>query len=156
MSTATAVRHSITVDASREHAFTVFTRDFDQWWPRTHKIGSAELAEAVLEAREGGRWYERDADGSECEWGRVLVWEPPARLVLAWQISGDWAYDADLLTEVEVSFVSEGPDQTRVELEHRGLEAYGDRMDDVRKSIESPGGWPGILELFGQAAAAAA
>ena len=95
-------------------------------------------------------------DGSECEWGRVLVWEPPSRLVLAWQISGDWAYDADLLTEVEVSFVSEGPDQTRVALEHRGLEAYGERMEEVRKSIDSSGGWPGILELFGQAAAAPA
>jgi len=156
MSTATAVRHSITVKAPQERAFTVFTQDFNQWWPRTHKIGPAELSEAVLEGREGGRWYERDVDGSECEWGKVLVWEPPSRLVLGWQISGEWAYDADLLTEVEVSFVSEGEDQTRVELEHRGLEAYGERMEEVRRSIDSPGGWPGILELFGQAAATAA
>jgi len=105
----------------------------------------------VLEGREGGRWYERDVDGSECDWGRVLVWDPPSRLVLAWQISGEWAYDAELLTEVEVLFVSEGPDRTRVELEHRGLDAYGDQMDEVRRSIDSPGGWPGILELFAQA-----
>ncbi|MBV9680895.1 MAG: SRPBCC family protein [Solirubrobacterales bacterium] len=156
MSATTAVRHSITVNAPQERAFTVFTRDFNQWWPRTHKIGHAELAEAVVEGREGGRWYERDVDGSECEWGTVLVWKPPSRLVLGWQISGEWAYDPDLLTEVEVSFVSEGPNQTRVELEHRGLEAYGEHMEEVRKSIDSPGGWPGILELFGKAAAAAA
>jgi len=156
MSTATAVRHSIAVNAPQERAFTVFTRDFNQWWPRTHKIGPAELAEAVLEARQGGRWYERGADGSECEWGRVLVWKPPARLVLAWQISGEWTYDADLLTEVDVSFVAEGPNQTRVELEHRGLEAYGERMEEFRRSIDSPGGWPGILELFGRAVVEAA
>jgi uncharacterized protein YndB with AHSA1/START domain len=154
MTTATAVRHAITVAAPQERAFEVFTRDFNGWWPRTHKIGSSELAEAVLETREGGRWYERDVDGSECEWGKVLVWEPPSRLVLAWQISGEWAYDADLMTEVEVSFVSEGADQTRVELEHRGLEAYGDGMEVFRRSIDSPGGWPGLLELFAQATAA--
>ena len=155
MTTATAVRHAITVAASQDRAFTVFTRDFNQWWPRTHKIGSAELAEAVLEGREGGRWYERDVDGTECDWGRVLAWDPPSRLVLAWQISGDWAYDSELMTEVEVSFVSEGPNQTRVELEHRGLDAFGERMEEVRRSIDGPGGWPGILELFAQDAAAA-
>jgi len=151
MTTATAVRHAVTVSAPQERAFEVFTRDFNRWWPRTHKIGSAELAEAVLEGRAGGRWYERDVDGSECDWGKVLVWEPPSRVVLAWQLSGEWAFDADLLTEVEVSFVSEGPDRTRVELEHRGLDAYGDQMDEVRRSLDSPGGWPGILELFAKA-----
>jgi uncharacterized protein YndB with AHSA1/START domain len=81
MTTATAVRHSITVAAPQERAFTTFTQGFNQWWPRSHKIGGAELAEAVLEGREGGRWYERDVDGTECDWGKVLVWEPPARLV---------------------------------------------------------------------------
>ena len=133
MTTATAVRTTITVAAPQERAFTMFTEGFNEWWPRTHKIGPAELAEAVLEGREGGRWYERDTDGSECEWGRVLVWEPPSRLVLAWQISGEWAYDANLLTEVEVSFVAEGENRTRVELEHRGLDAFGDQsLGDAR------------------------
>jgi uncharacterized protein YndB with AHSA1/START domain len=154
-STAAAVRHSITVAAPRERAFTTFTQGFNRWWPRTHKIGPAELDEAVIEEREGGRWYERDVDGSECDWGTVLVWDPPARLVLAWQISGEWAYDADLHTEVEVSFVAEGPDRTRVELEHRGLDAFGERADEMRDTFDSPGGWPGILERFGQAVAAA-
>ena len=152
MTTQAAVRHAITVSAPQQRAFAVFTRDFNRWWPRSHKIGPAALAEAVIEGREGGRWYERDVDGSECEWGRVLVWEPPSRLVLAWQISGEWAYDAELHTEVEVSFVPEGPDRTRVELEHRGLDAYGEQMDDMRRSFDSPGGWAGILEDYAAAA----
>jgi uncharacterized protein YndB with AHSA1/START domain len=155
MTTATAVHHSITVAAPQERAFTTFTQGFNQWWPRTHKIGPAELAEAVIEGREGGRWYERDVDGTECDWGKVLVWDPPARLVLDWQLTGEFAYDADLHTEVEVSFVAEGPGSTRVTLEHRGLDAYGDQLDEVRRSIDSPGGWRGILELFADSIAAA-
>jgi uncharacterized protein YndB with AHSA1/START domain len=150
-STATAVRHTITVAAPQERAFTTFTQGINRWWPRSHKIGPAELAEAVIEGREGGRWYERDVDGSECDWGKVLVWEPPARLVLAWQISGEWAYDADLMTELEVLFVSEGPDRTRVELEHRGLDAYGERAAEMRETFDGPNAWRGILEEFGRA-----
>lgn len=151
MSTATAVRQAITVNAPQERAFTMFTRGFDQWWPRSHKIGEAELSEVVLEDREGGRWFERGVDGSECDWGSVLVWDPPARVVLDWQLSADWAYDPDVHTELEVAFVAEGPDRTRVELEHRGLEVYGDRMEEVRNSIDSSGGWRGILERFAEA-----
>jgi uncharacterized protein YndB with AHSA1/START domain len=149
-STATAVRHTITVAASQERAFTTFTQGINRWWPRSHKIGPAELAEAVIEGREGGRWYERDVDGSECDWGKVLVWDPPARLVLAWQISGEWAYDADLMTELEVRFVSEAPDRTRVELEHRGLDAYGERAAEMRKTFDGPNAWRGILEAFAE------
>jgi activator of Hsp90 ATPase-like protein len=149
----TVVRHAIAVDASQEKAFAVFTDGLDTWWPRTHKIGPAALDRAVLEGREGGRWYERDADGSECDWGKVIVWEPPTRVVLAWQISGEWAYDADFLTEVEVTFIPEGPDRTRVEVEHRGLDAYGDRAADMRDEFSSPGGWPGLLEAFAAAVA---
>jgi uncharacterized protein YndB with AHSA1/START domain len=145
------VRHAITLDASQEQAFATFTSGHDRWWPREFHIGGAEMAEAVMEGREGGRWYERDVDGSECEWGRVLVWEPPSRLVLAWQITGEWAYDRDLLTEVEVRFVAEGADRTRVELEHRLLDAYGDDMEQMHDTFDS--GWPGILEGFAAAAA---
>jgi uncharacterized protein YndB with AHSA1/START domain len=150
----TAVRHSITVAASQEKAFAVFTEGFDRWWPRSHKIGPEALEQAVLEGREGGRWYERDTDGSECEWGKVLVWEPPSRLVLAWQITGEWAYDADFLTEVEVTFVPDGPNRTVVEVQHRGLEAYGDQEDEMRRQFNSPGGWSSLLEAFAEAASA--
>jgi uncharacterized protein YndB with AHSA1/START domain len=144
----TLVRQSITVRVSQAKAFSVFTDGFDTWWPRTHKIGAAELEHVVLEGRAGGRWYERDIDGSECDWGKVLVWEPPSRLVLAWQLTSEWAYDADLMTEVEVRFVPDGPDRTRVELEHRGLDAYGDDLHQIRDSFNSPGGWPGLLSAY--------
>jgi uncharacterized protein YndB with AHSA1/START domain len=148
----TFVRHTISVQASQEKAFEVFTAGLDKWWPRSHKIGAEPLEQVVLEAGEGGRWYERDTDGSECEWGKVLVWEPPSRLVLTWQLTGEWAYDADFITEVEVTFVPEGPSRTRVEVEHRGLDAYGDQAADMREQFDSPGGWPGLLEAFAAAA----
>ena len=154
MSTDTAVRHAITVAVSPEQAFSTFTAGFNGWWPRGHHIGHAELDEAVIEPREGGRWYERGVDGSECDWGKVVVWDPPMRLVLGWQLSSEWAYDDDLWTEVEVTFTAEGPDRTRVELEHRGLDAYGDDVDKMRETFNAPGGWRGILEEFGAAAGA--
>jgi uncharacterized protein YndB with AHSA1/START domain len=141
------VRQSVTVPISAQRAFTLFTEGFNTWWIG-HHIGDAELAEAIIEPKVDGRWYERGVDGSECDWGKVLVWEPPSRLVLAWQITGEWAYDADLLTEVEVTFVPEGPNRTRVELEHRGLDAYGDQAADMRDQFSSPGGWPSLLEAF--------
>jgi len=151
MTTATAVRHTITVAAPQERAFTTFTQGFNQWWPRSHKIGQTQLDEAIIEGHEGGRWYERDVDGTECDWGKVLVWEPPARIVLAWQLSGEWAYDADLMTELEVVFVSVGPDETRVELEHRGLDAYGERTAEMRDTFDGPNAWRGILAEFAKA-----
>ncbi|HUA05424.1 MAG TPA: SRPBCC family protein [Solirubrobacteraceae bacterium] len=151
MTTDTAVRHAITVAVSPEQAFSTFTAGFNSWWPRGHHIGEAELDAAVIEPREGGRWYERGVDGSECDWGKVLVWAPPRRLVLSWQLSSEWAYDADVWTEVEVTFSAEGPDRTRVELEHRGLDAYGDDMGKMRDSFDSPGGWRGLLEQYGAA-----
>jgi uncharacterized protein YndB with AHSA1/START domain len=149
----TAVRHAIAVDAPQETAFAVFTDGMDRWWPRSHKIGPEALERAVLEGRKGGRWYERDVDGSEFDWGKVLVWEPPSRLVLAWQLSGEWAYDANFVTEVEVTFIPDGPNRTRVEVEHRGLDAYGDQVADMRDQFNSSEGWPGLLEAFAASAA---
>ncbi len=101
----------------------------------------------MLEPRVGGRWHEIADDGTECEWGKVLRWEPPHRVVLAWQINADWKYDADFTTEVEVRFVAEGGG-TRVELEHRNLEHYGTRSDEVRAALDSPEGWNGSLVAF--------
>ena len=97
-----AIRKSLTVAASPETAFKVFTEGFDRWWPKTHTIGKAALAKAVIEPREGGRWYGLDGNGHEDEWGDVLAWEPPERLLLAWRINGLWTYDPTLLTEIEV------------------------------------------------------
>jgi uncharacterized protein YndB with AHSA1/START domain len=87
-------------------------------------------------------------DGSECEIGKVLVWEPPARLVLAWQLTHDWKFDPNLITEVEVQFIAEGANATRVDLEHGNLERFGAQADAVRAIYDSPSGWPGLLEAF--------
>jgi uncharacterized protein YndB with AHSA1/START domain len=149
-----SVTKAITVEAPIERAFAVFTEGFDGWWPRGHHIGEADLDKAVMEPRAGGRWYERGVDGSECDWGSVLAWEPPRRVVLAWQLDGEWKHDPDFLTEVEVRFTAEGPDRTHVELEHRNLERFGDAMEKVRASIGSDDGWGGLLEAYAKAAAA--
>lgn len=149
-----AVRKTITVNAPVDTAFRVFTDGIDRWWFRGHKIGPADLKRAVLEGRPGGRWYEIDVDGSECDWGRVLEWDPPHRLVLAWQIDGAFKYDPDLVTEVEVRFHPEDGGRTRVELEHRNLDRMGAAMEQVRAAFDAPGGWSGLLEAFASAAAA--
>lgn len=142
------VRQRIHVAAPPERAFDVFTSRMTEWWPLgTHHIGKSEAKEAVLEPRVGGRWFERGVDGSECDWGRVLTWEPPTRLVLSWEITCDWRHDAALHTEVEVRFAREG-DGTRVELEHRLLERYGDKAVDMKGIFDSEGGWKGLLGKF--------
>jgi uncharacterized protein YndB with AHSA1/START domain len=145
------VRKSITVAAPPSRAFEVFTAGFDRWWPRTHSIGASPLNTAVLEPQAEGRWYGVGEDGSEDEWGEVLVWAPPSRLVLAWRIGADWKYDPDLLTEVEVTFTETGANSTQVQLEHRHLERMGAAAQTARASFDSPGGWGGLLALYAQA-----
>jgi uncharacterized protein YndB with AHSA1/START domain len=147
------VRKSVRVNAPPAHAFEVFTAGIGRWWPKSHHIGASELDAPVIEPKAGGRWYERGVDGAECEIGKVLVWEPPARLVLIWQLTADWKYDRNLITEVEVRFIPDGAGATRVELEHRNLERYGDRAEFLRGQIDSEGGWTGLLELFAAAVA---
>jgi uncharacterized protein YndB with AHSA1/START domain len=146
------VRKSIRVEARPERAFELFTSTMGRWWPRSHSINTSPIADVVIEGRAGGRWYERGEDGSECSWGRVLAWEPPSRLVLAWQISAQWHYDPQLVTEVEVRFLPDGDSATRVELEHRSLERYGEAAEGVRGLFDSPGGWSGVLEGFAASA----
>ena len=145
------VRKSIFVQASQAHAFDVFTRDIGQWWPKSHKIGTVDVERPIIEPREGGRWYELDVDGTECEIGKVAVWDPPSRLILIWQLTPDFKFDPNLVTEVEVLFTAEG-DGTRVELEHRDLERFGERSEAMRETISGPGGWPMLLGLFAEQA----
>jgi uncharacterized protein YndB with AHSA1/START domain len=149
-----AVRQSVVVETTQERAFEVFTSRLADWWPlETHVIGGKPVAAAVIEPRAGGRWYERSADGRESDWGRVLAWEPPSRVVLSWQISADWQADTSIDTEVEVRFTAEDARRTRVDLEHRGLEAFGARAQEMRETFESGGGWPLLLGRFEAAAA---
>jgi uncharacterized protein YndB with AHSA1/START domain len=148
------VKKSIVVAASPERAFDVFTKQMTAWWPiASHKIGKADMKEAVIEPRVGGRWFERGVDGSECDWGHVRVWDPPGRLTLTWEITADWQSDPNLITEVDVRFIREGS-QTRVELEHRMLEAFGARAVEMKGVFDSEGGWTGLLASFAKRASA--
>jgi uncharacterized protein YndB with AHSA1/START domain len=150
---ANSLRKVVSVNAPPEVAWRVFTEKMGTWWPlATHKIGKAKAVDVVVEPRADGRWYERGDDGSTCDWGRVLLWEPHSRLVLTWEITADWQHDPSLKTEVEVRFIGEGKDGTRVELEHRHLDLYGARRDEMRGIFDSEGGWSGLLASFARAA----
>jgi uncharacterized protein YndB with AHSA1/START domain len=150
------VRYEVTVPISAEQAFTLFTEGFNSWWIG-HHIGKAELAEAVLEPKVGGRWYERGVDGSECEWGTVLVFEPPGRLVVTWQINAQWEYDPDPdhASEIELLFI-EQDGQTKVDFQHRHIERLGADAEDLARVVSAEGGWPTILDKFADSAKAAA
>jgi len=116
-----------------------------------YKIGKTKAVDAIIEPRVGGRWYERGDDGSTCQWGSVLSWEPPSRLVLSWDIDANWQYDPDLKTEIEVRFIAEGRDATRVELEHRKLDRYGARRDEMHRIFDTEGDWGRLLAMFARA-----
>jgi uncharacterized protein YndB with AHSA1/START domain len=143
-----SVRRDIVVPVSAERAFAVFTADMTSWWPSDHHIGSAPIEEIVIEPHEGGRWYTRHTDGSETSTGHVVAWEPAERLVITWQIGADWKYHSRLITTIEVRFVEEAPDRTRVLLEHRDLEAFGPEAERMRETFEQPGAWEATPTAF--------
>ena len=147
---AAPVRRSLAVRAPQARAFEVFTARIGDWWPRSHSIGASAMRGVVIEPRTGGRWYEVGIDGRESEWGHVLVWEPPARFVLAWQIGADLTFDPALITEVEVVFHVEGNDVTRVELEHRRLERIGERAQAMRDMVGGARGWNTVMANFAE------
>jgi uncharacterized protein YndB with AHSA1/START domain len=150
-----SVRKVVQVRATPEIAWRVFTQKMGSWWPlENYKIGRANAVDAVIEPFVGGRWYEQGDDGSVCQWGSVLAWEPTSRLVLSWDISADWQYDPTLKTEIEVRFSADGSDRTRVELEHRHLDRYGTRRDEMRRIFDTEGDWGRLLEAFARVAAA--
>ena len=151
-----SLRKAVNVQAPAAVAWKVFTEHMRSWWPlATHHIGKADAVDAVVEPRVGGRWFERGKDGSTCDWGRVLSWEPPSRLVLSWDIGADWQPDPSIKSEVEVRFIAEGKDTTRVELEHRKLDRFGARRDEMRRLFDSEGGWGRLLQMFAEHAASA-
>jgi uncharacterized protein YndB with AHSA1/START domain len=146
-----AVHRRVTVNAPAERAFTLFTREMGTWWPMSsHHIGAADCAQVRVDEEAGGRWYEVGVDGSECDWGRVLAWDPPHRVVLSWQIDGNWAYDPDPghASEVEVTFTAQGPDVTLVEVRHRHFERHGATGAAVGESVAAEGGWGTLLTMY--------
>lgn len=149
-----AVRQTITVRTNVDRAFKVFTDGFDSWWPRTHHIGKSPMTRAVIEGKVGGRCYSDQQDGTTCPWGQVLAWEPPHRILIAWQITHEWGYEPDLArsSEVEVRFTPLGDGTTRVELEHRHFERHGAGGVGIRQAVSGEGGWPSLLQLFARKA----
>lgn len=147
----TSVRKQIVVEAPIERAFRVFVEEFDRIKPREHNLLAAEIAETVFEPREGGHVYDRGVDGSECRWARVLAYEPPHRVVISWDISPRWQLEQEpgRASEVEMRFVSETPERTRVEIEHRHLDRHGEGWEGERDAVASDDGWPLYLRRFG-------
>jgi uncharacterized protein YndB with AHSA1/START domain len=148
------VRTVITVATSQQRAFEVFTAQFGTWWPKEYSIGEADMANFVLEPKVGGRWYEVGVDGKQCDTGRVTAFEPPERVVLAWHLNENWQYDPDPAhaSEVEVRFIAEDLQHTRVELEHRAFERHGAGAQAVHDGVDQ--GWSYCLDLFAKQAVA--
>jgi uncharacterized protein YndB with AHSA1/START domain len=147
---AASVRTQIVVEAPLERAFRVFTEDFDKIKPREHNMLGVDIAETVFEPRVGGHIFDRGVDGSECRWARVLAYEPPDRVVFSWDISPQFQIENDLekTSEVEVRFISETAQRTRVELEHRHLDRHGGGWEGEREAVAGEGGWPLYLQRF--------
>ena len=150
ISSAEPIQKSVVVNAAVERAFALFIDRFDAIKPREHNLLSVPIAETIFEPHVGGRIYDVGADGSRCEWARVLVYEPPSRLVFSWDIGPTWQLESDLAktSEVEVRFVAESADRTRVELEHRHLERHGTDWRTVAEGVDGDAGWPLYLRRF--------
>jgi len=151
----TSVRSEIVVEAPLDRAFRVFTQQFDRIKPREHNMLGVDIAESVFEPHVGGRVYDRGVDGTECQWARVLVYEPPDRIVFTWDINPYWQIESDLdkTSEVEVRFIAESPARTRLELEHRNLDRHGDGWQGLGEGVGGSEGWPLYLQRFAAAVA---
>jgi len=138
-----------TVNASVDTCFRVFVDGFDSWWPPEHHLGDRTIVRFAIEPFVGGRCYDVDTDGVECQWGTVLALDPPRRLVLAWHIQGDWTVDLDPArqSEIEVTFVADGPERTVVRLEHGRLDRHT-LPEGVGRGVSGDGGWSFIVDRF--------
>ena len=143
----TFVESSVTVSVPIERAWAAFTGEFTAWWPRDHHIGEADMAEAIIEPRSGGRWFERGVDGSECDWGRVLVWDPSTHLALSWHLDSEFRYDPDpdRCSQVDIRFTAVDGG-TEVVLTHSGLDRHGAGWEQLATGVGN--GWPGIIDGF--------
>lgn len=144
------IRKSVVVNTGVERAFALFTERFDVIKPREHNLLRVPVAETIFEPRVGGRIYDVGLDGSRCEWSRVLVFDPPSRVVFSWDIGPTWQLETDpsKTSEVEVRFIAESADRTRVELEHRHLERHGTGWQSVADGVGGDAGWPLYLRRY--------
>ena len=141
-----SIKNELMIEASQETAFEVFTQEMDTWWPRSHHVGKTPMVRLVLEPREGGRWYSTHQDGEVCQIGHVQNYEPNSRVVLVWQLNGDFQHDPALHTEVELNFIPGTAGTTRVTFEHRNVEALGKGLEGMDR------GWGMILGLYSKLA----
>ena len=147
---AAVVRKQIIVDAPIERAFSVFTDRFGDFKPAEHNLLGSPLAETVFEPRVGGHIYDRAVDGSECRWARILAYEPPVRVVFSWDIGPQWQLESERenTSEVEVRFVAEAPERTRVDLEHRNIDRHGPGWQAVNEGVADEAGWSLYLARY--------
>jgi len=141
-----AIKKEMVVEASQETAFQVFSQKMDLWWPRSHHVGKTPMLKMVLEPKQRGRWYSAHEGGEVCEVGFIQDYQPNSRLLLIWQLNGEFKHDPALNTEVEVLFTAQGPKKTLVKFEHRNIETLGKAVEGMDR------GWGLILNLFGQLA----
>ena len=148
--TAATVRRHVVVDTPIDRAFFLFTERFGDFKPPEHNLLGAPIAETVFERRVGGHIADRAVDGTECQWARILVYEPPFRVVFSWDISPEWSIvtNLEMTSEVEVRFLAETPQRTRVELEHRYLERHGPDWEAVAEGVDGDEGWPLYLARY--------
>lgn len=149
------IRRTLRVRATQEKAFDAFVGGMGGWWMKSHSLLQSPQKDVVVEPRTGGKWYEVGEDGSEAIWGKVLGWERPGRVLLAWQLNAEWTYDPDFETTVEVRFTPDG-DHVIVDFEHRDLERFGDKAEAVRGDYDTgmEGGWGQLLAGYQRAAEA--
>ena len=139
------VRVSVEISQPPAEAFDLFALRISDWW-QGKAVGAAPPASITIEPQAGGRWYETDADGNQTPWGKVLAWEPPGRLLLAWELNSQFRPDPAIQTEIELVFAALPLGGTRVSLEHRNLERYGADAERIAGQIGE--GWPRQLEGF--------
>ena len=146
------VRHHVIVNVPVRRAFDLFTTKFDAIKPREHNLLPVEIAETVFDPYVGGHISDIGVDGSRCQWARVVVFEPPSRVVFTWDISPSWQIEHDLskCSEVEVRFIAESGERTRVELEHRHLERHGEAWRSVVDGVDGEAGWPLYLARYAE------
>lgn len=137
------VSKSIIVELNQARTFQAWTEQIAAWWPAaSHSRSGDSQTQVFIEGGVGGRFFERTSQGAELEWGQVLVWEPPHRLVFTWYLGSD----PTLPSQVEVQFVALNEAQTRLDLTHRGPELIGELWWQ-RVAIFN-GAWDSILAKF--------
>ena len=150
--TGLSIKKQIVVKVPQDFAFNLYADNMGIWWPKEHHIGEAALADVILEKKTGGRWYEKDEDGKECDWGKMLAYDPHSRLLLQWQLNPDFKYDPALYTEVEVLFESLGPEETKVTLEHRKMENFGEHAEKMQRMFDQDNAWLQVLRGYARIA----